>query len=1080
MGDLTNISMSEFLQLKSAFGIDTYSDHNFGFLNNNTIFYLAGSNLMTYNLENMKHRFFSFKCSGRIKFVKITNDSKYAIMVDFDQKNSTIQILDLVEAEKKKPIKKSNIIENDLVSICVSNDQELIACVTNGWSLIILSFEKLRFLDHFKLVSTQNTESTVEHVSFFPNENKRLLVLGNKLIKILLYTKKGLKLIYNLDCDFFLLNICWLSKTEAVSYDKFANLFLIEPKQTLIRTIVLKNLSSNDVESQSNLVKYKSDLSAACSLANTSIELKKLEKTSIHSYEPSSKTILKASRLDSNHRQKTNFLYQINSSSIKCLVCARKGFFMCFQNDDRIFYYENNKTMYTYYQHCIMRLKKNQKYKLVDQNFKEIIVNMQINQSHSYLVALTNRKIVYQCDLSDFFVNNYKEIELEPVMDNYFSDSVVGIDYCVRKSLVVLCTSDKWLIIWNYDNNSIEMKQNFDEELLTVAFHPSGLYIILSGTNSLKFMSVYLESCKVIHVLNVHSCKNCIFSNGGHLFALIHGTIIQVYSSVRFNEIGSIKSQDMGKIKQLRFSKDDHYLLCCSMAGIIRIWNSQSLNLITEITTKGLSYIGLDLHPNQEWLFLISTEKNIRQFQIIVSEEYRNLIKPNAEPVLIQKFSTKPDENVTCIEISKSGKILCIGTNKGSLRVYLVANFENYFDYRAHYGSVNKICITFADECLITCADDGSVAFWNISNKAKETFSELVQLNEEILIDKDEYRQKSAIIYEYESKLKDSRIETNFKLRMKELKFNVKVRELKSRFNSQMIDLIDKIESLKKEDELKLEQFNLEFDELIGRHLIEYQNVQDFYENKILFEEKKNAQIEYKIDKLELEIKLNKKKIDDLELYKKTEQDDMLEDKLAQIRLNYQKEFLYYENMIEDLLNFGNNFEYQIEKEIDLKKTTFEKEILKMISEAQVLKSYLSDLRSEFSTNKNSAISFIQNEYKPEHQIKDLKSQIKALEKMESVLKQEMNDKELNIDNCDKEIKHLDAQCEQLSLINSDLEVEIKNLTKSLLEPARFENKQLNIVIDEIKNEIKQKKVELNKLKHEALQFRIKNRLRKK
>ncbi|RMZ94887.1 Cilia- and flagella-associated 57, partial [Brachionus plicatilis] len=636
----------------------------------------------------MKHRIVSFKCSGRIKFTKITTDSKFCIMVDFDQKSSIILILDLFDADKKKSIRKSNIIENDLVSICVSNDQELIACVTKDWNLIILSFEKLRILDQLKVVSAQMSESTVENVSFFPNENKRLLILGNKLIKIFLYTKKGLKIIFSLDCDFFLLNTCWLSKTEVVSYDKFANLFLIEPKQNLIRTIILKNLAPSD-ESQLNLVRKKSELSMAYSLANTSMDSKKLDKTSIDTH-GSKTTILKFSRLDSIFRPKTHSIYQINSSTIKCLICARKGFFMCFQNDDRIFYYENSKNIYTFHQQSVMRLKKFEKYKLVDKNFKEIILNVQINQAQSYLVVLTSRKMVYQCDLSDFFANNYKEIELEPAMDSYFSDSVVGIDYCVRKSLIAICTSDRWLILWNYDTNSVELKQNFDEELLTVAFHPSGLYLILSGTNSLKYMSIYLEWCKVVHVLNVHSCKNCIFSHGGHLFALIHGTIIQVFSSVKFNEIGSIKSQDMGKIKQLRFSNDDHYLLCCSMAGIIRIWNSQSLNLITEITTKGLSYIGLDLHPNQEWLFLISTEKNIRQFQIIVSEEHRKLIKPNAEPRLVQKFSTKPDENVTCIEISKSGKILCIGTNKGCLRVYSLSNPEHYHDYRAHYGSVNK------------------------------------------------------------------------------------------------------------------------------------------------------------------------------------------------------------------------------------------------------------------------------------------------------------------------------------------------------------------------------------------------------
>ncbi|RNA25942.1 hypothetical protein BpHYR1_037851, partial [Brachionus plicatilis] len=98
---------------------------------------------------------------------------------------------------------------------------------------------------------------------------------------------------------------------------------------------------------------------------------------------------------------------------------------------------------------------------------------------------------------------------------------------------------------------------------------------------------------------------------------------------------------------------------------------------------------------------------------------------------------------------------------------------------------------------------------------------------------------------------------------------------------------------------------------------------------------------------------------------------------------------------------------------------------------------------------------------------------------LEDGLKQEINEKESRIGSCDQEIKNLSAECENVLLVNSDLEVRIQNLTQSLLEPVKFENKQLNIVIDEIRNEIKQKKVELNKLKHDNLQFRIKNRLRK-
>ena len=159
-------------------------------------------------------------------------------------------------------------------------------------------------------------------------------------------------------------------------------------------------------------------------------------------------------------------------------------------------------------------------------------------------------------------------------------------------NLEVSCSIDRWVNIWNYDTDTIEFKQNFDEDLLSVTFHPSGLYLMLGTTNSLKYMAIYLDTLKIVHVFNVRSCSNCLFSHGGHVIAFVHGTVIQIFSSIKFNEIGSIKSQEMGKVKQLIFSQDDHYLMCCSMAGIVKIWNSTSLVPVFEIITKGLSYIG--------------------------------------------------------------------------------------------------------------------------------------------------------------------------------------------------------------------------------------------------------------------------------------------------------------------------------------------------------------------------------------------------------------------------------------------------------------------------------------------------------
>jgi hypothetical protein len=84
--------------------------------------------------------------------------------------------------------------------------------------------------------------------------------------------------------------------------------------------------------------------------------------------------------------------------------------------------------------------------------------------------------------------------------------------------------------------------------------HPSGLYLLLSTQTSLKLigLSVNLIGFKVIGNLSVRACTSCVFGNSGAYFAFLHGTVVQIYSFINFVEPGSIKTQDLGKIKQLK------------------------------------------------------------------------------------------------------------------------------------------------------------------------------------------------------------------------------------------------------------------------------------------------------------------------------------------------------------------------------------------------------------------------------------------------------------------------------------------------------------------------------------------------
>ena len=154
----------------------------------------------------------------------------------------------------------------------------------------------------------------------------------------------------------------------------------------------------------------------------------------------------------------------------------------------------------------------------------------------------------------------------------------------------------------------------------------------------------------------------------------------------------------------------------------------------------------MTLHPNKQWLFLISTEKTIRQFELPLSDESNSLIKSDESAKLLNKIDTKLDENVTCIELSKNGNTIYTGTNKGYLRIYEICKNWKEHEFRAHSCPISKICLTPSDECLIISAEDGTISFWQIGSKLRSSYLELNQSNEEVLISREDYLKKSKLL----------------------------------------------------------------------------------------------------------------------------------------------------------------------------------------------------------------------------------------------------------------------------------------------------------------------------------------------
>jgi WD40 repeat protein len=94
----------------------------------------------------------------------------------------------------------------------------------------------------------------------------------------------------------------------------------------------------------------------------------------------------------------------------------------------------------------------------------------------------------------------------------------VGLDVCCRKPLLVSCSTDKSIRLWNYITGNCEMMRYYPEEAYSVAFHPSGLYLLVGFSDKLRLMNVLMDDFRFFKEFAIRACKEvswiiCIYSS---------------------------------------------------------------------------------------------------------------------------------------------------------------------------------------------------------------------------------------------------------------------------------------------------------------------------------------------------------------------------------------------------------------------------------------------------------------------------------------------------------------------------------------------------------------------------------------
>ena len=462
-----------------------------------------------------------------------------------------------------------------------------------------------------------------------------------------------------------------------------------------------------------------------------------------------------------------NLLQEIRfEQSIECIVSLPKGFLVGGQQGLIAIYDQLNadarKENYTLKRKfilpdseiCVQTL-------VTSTSFDDLLVRTAKNQIFKVSLATTE---------SD--KKEDEDAKMSPVTNNFHYGAIKGMDTCGRKPLLVTCGSDKSIRLWNYLSGHCEQVKYFPEEAYSISLHPSGLYILAGFSDKLRLMTVLMDDMRTYREFPIRSCQECRFSNGGHLFAATHGNMIQIHSVWTFETIALLKGHN-GKVRSLYFTPDDSILVSAGSDGAVYTWNMKDFKRENEHILKTCSYSSAVCSPNGKTVFAVGIDRTLKE--------------------ITESSVTREMDNgtiLTQVVVSHSGRMMFVGTSTGSIRSIKFPLSENneFQEHEAHASAVTKLRISFDDQYLFSCSEDGSVYVFKVADKDEHTLKreKAVIFSDEILITKSDLEEKTVLMAELQRSLEELKLEHEYQLRLKDMNFNEKLKDITDKYSQEI------------------------------------------------------------------------------------------------------------------------------------------------------------------------------------------------------------------------------------------------------------------------------------------------------
>ena len=364
------------------------------------------------------------------------------------------------------------------------------------------------------------------------------------------------------------------------------------------------------------------------------------------------------------------------------------------------------------------------------------------SEENAVVTLQNNRILTISLQNGDILLNPEEKPLIMPVHDG----AILSCSTCCRKPLVATCGADKTVRIWNYLDNSLEIIKEFTESVYCVSLHPDGLSILIGFGDKLRLCGVFYDDIRSFREFPIRGCRCAKFSNGGHMFAAVNGSKIQIYSTLTFQLVNTLHRHN-ANVHSLIWNEADTIIASVGNDGAMYVHRQDGTKSEENYTTSGIQYHSVTAKPDFSEIYVTGSDMKIKEIEN--GQAQRNVV------------FTVPQ---TQLVMSNNGQMLFSGSKDGKITSFSHPIGNDKITINCHTAQITSMAISFDDSLLFTTGEDGVLCIFNIRDKDNRVRTlERTFFSEEVMTTRNEIEEKAGQLRTAEAELAD--LDVNFKMK---------------------------------------------------------------------------------------------------------------------------------------------------------------------------------------------------------------------------------------------------------------------------------------------------------------------------